>query len=411
MKLTYFHFYTLVSYLIFVSSQTLEFTQHPNAVYYTYTGIPLVIQCNSTGDQIIYRRNNVAVRTTTTNQAHTQNSPMVDVDGSAAGVYWDCQTSDNDGEILSSRAIVYWAKFKDSSTSDQIVTVRGTVNSYLPCDFFNGSLPTPVIGWELNGIPIVNPSILPGSNSLLLLSSDVVNGAEYRCFLENRYGDPTDRIQANAQYTLSVVGQNIFSLPPLVFPSTDITSTVGDILHLECVPYAASCSWEYFIEGDWLPVPVVDNQQFPSNLLSVTVTTDTPTLYRAILAGDIQDTRTLTIYQVPEVVSSIEGELIEYELQTISIYCQTSGVPVPTIEMYKDGVLLENGAKYTLTTSGNTTTLEIADLTDSDTGYYTCRADNSEASAVANGRITVRDAVPPSFSQHPTPDFIDAITM
>ena len=55
-------------------------------------------------------------------------------------------------------------------------------------------------------------------------------------------------------------------------------------------------------------------------------------------------------------------------------------------------MLIQNQAnKYTLTTAG-TTTLEIQDLDNSDTGYYTCRADNSEASAAASGKITVRVA-------------------
>ena len=389
----YLQFYTLLCFVLFVSSQNLEFIQQPEAVYYIHTSVPLVIQCNSTGSVVTYRRDNTAVRTTVVNEAYTQSTPVEDTDGSEAGIQWDCQASNDDGVIVSSRAIVYWAKFEDTGSSAQRgITIRNTVSSYLPCNFFNGSLPPPVIAWEKNDVVITSPKILPGSNSLLLQASDAANGDKYRCILLNRYGDPNNRVPAITEYVLNVVSENTFTLPHLAFPSNDFTSTVGDTIHFECVAYRFSCDWQVNTGGDsW--VNIVGSLPYTSNLFSVTVTADTLTMYRANIAGDLEDTRTLTIYQRPKVVSSIVADFIEYEQQTISINCQRSGIPDPTVNIYKDSVLIQNQVdKYALSTAGNTTTLEIQDIDSTDTGYYTCRADNSEASAAASGKITVRVA-------------------
>ena len=136
-----------------------------------------------------------------------------------------------------------------------------------------------------------------------------------------------------------------------------------------------------------------DNSQYSGVELSLTVASDTPTEYRAVLGGIIRPTRTLTIYELPRVVSSIEGELVEYVQQTITISCERSGFPDPTVELYQGSVLVgDHAGKYSFTTVGNTTTLEIQDLDSLDEGYYTCRADSSQASAVASGRIIVRVA-------------------
>ena len=74
--MNYFRFYTLLCFALFVSSQNLEFTQQPEAVYYAYSTVPLVIQCISTGSMITYRRDNANIGVTTTNEAYTQNTPV-----------------------------------------------------------------------------------------------------------------------------------------------------------------------------------------------------------------------------------------------------------------------------------------------------------------------------------------------
>ena len=393
MKFRNFELCILLAYVASVYSQTLYFTQQPEAVYYAHSSIPFVIQCKSTGIRITYRRSNVALGTTNSNESYTRPTPEEGLDGSEGGVIWDCLTSDDNGVIVSSKAIVYWAKFVDSSSSGETtVTLLDTVNAYLPCNFFNESLPPPVIGWEKGGSPIANAKILAGSNSLLLGIFEAVIDDTYSCFLENRFGNPSNRIQATQTYKISAVSSNTFSVPPLVYPYSDFTSTVGENIYFECVGYTQNCVWQQKVGGAWENIPT-DNSQYSGVELSLTVASDTPTEYRVVLGGTIQPTRTLTIYELPRVVSSIEGALVEYEQQTITISCERSGFPDPTVELYQGSVLVgDQAGKYSFTTVGNTTTLEIQDLDSLDTGYYTCRADSSQASAVASGRIIVRVA-------------------
>ena len=386
----------LFAYLVSVYSQALYFTQQPDAVYYAHSSVPFVIQCRSTGSEIKYRRDNVALSTTLSNGSFTRDTPVEGVDGSEEGIIWDCLSSESDGngEIVSSSARVYWAKFVDSGSSAvETVTLWDTVSSYLPCNFFNGSLPPPVISWQKGGISIVGAKILAGSNSLLLGSSEAADGDTYRCLLDNQYGGTGGSgVPAVTSYTISLATDATFSLDPLVYPNLDFTRTIGDTIYLECVGYTQSCTWQHKVGGTWGAVPTGSSEYFGAEL-SVVVAADTPTEYRAFLGGVVQGVRTLTIYELPEVVSSIEGEFVEYEQQTITINCTSSGVPEPTVEMYHNSVLLGNQAdKHTLTTAGDTTTLEILNLETSDGGYYTCRADNSEASSVKSGRIIVRVA-------------------
>ena len=257
----YFQFYTLLLFALLVSSQNLEFTQQPAAVYYTHTNVPLVIQCSSTGTTITYRRDNTLIHVSTSNEAYTQNTPVEDTDGSEEGVPWDCQASNDDGIIVSSRAIVYWAKFVDTGTAGRdTVTLLSTVNAFLPCNFFNGSSPPPVIGWQKNNVEMIDPKILPGSNSLLLQPSDITDGDTYRCVLLNQYGDPTSSIQANRDYELDVVGTNTFSIPHLDFPSSDFTSTIGDTIY-ECVGYTSIVSVSLYATGR---IPVLITAISPS---------------------------------------------------------------------------------------------------------------------------------------------------
>ena len=383
----------LLTLSVSVYSQTLLFTQQPNASYYVHTSVPLVIQCASTGTQITYRRENTAISTTPNNEAYTL-TPVENTDASDSGVEWDCLAEDSSGFIVSSRALVFWARFSDSGSSTgnpQKIDVKSTVNSYLPCNFFNESVPTPTVTWMMNGTLISNPKILPGSNSLFLLTTDITSDpfAIYRCVLTNREGG-TVQEQALRIYQLRV---SQTSIQPLIYPDNDITVTAGDTVYFECVGHASVCTWEQLSSGGWIHLSTVANVlvQYSSALISFQIATDTPTQYRAVLAGNIQTPITITINESPNVISSIQGMLVEYEQQNISIYCETTGAPTPTIVWYHNNLLVQNLAnKYTLTTGGNRSTLQIQTLDNDDSGYYTCRADNSFDSAVVTSRLNVR---------------------
>ena len=91
----------------------------------------------------------------------------------------------------------------------------------------------------------------------------------------------------------------------------------------------------------------------------------------------------------PQVVDQTRNEG-----QSASFTCQATGQPVPTISWYFNGILLGNGAKYTISeTSVNTTTisstLTIMSAQSSDVGTYTCNATNVVSTDTSSGVLTV----------------------
>ena len=389
----YFLIHLFLSLSVSVHSQTLMFSQQPEAYYYVHTNVPLVIQCASTGTMITYRRANSGVSTTTSNAAYTQSTPVLNVDASENGVEWDCLAEDGSGNIVSSRARVFWSTFSDSSSSTGNplqIDVRNTVPSYLPCNFFNESTPTPTVTWLRNGASFTSNN-LPGSNSLFLERTEITTNptATYRCVLTNHLGGSGTAEQANREYQLRVTFSNTFQ--SYFFPDTDITVTAGDTIYFECIGITVQCVWQQFSNGVWGNLPNTAVEQYSGALISFQITTESSTQYRVLLAADNQASITVTINELPNVVSSIQGTLVEYEQQDISIYCESTGIPTTVITWYRNELLVQNQAnKYTLTSAGNRSTLHIQNLANSDSGYYTCRADSLIGSDVVISRLNVR---------------------
>ena len=79
-----------------------------------------------------------------------------------------------------------------------------------------------------------------------------------------------------------------------------------------------------------------------------------------------------------------DGVAVEKERgQNISFNCTAEGIPMPTIVWRKDGQLIIQNNKRHISSksstgfhSGVTSTLIISDVTGSDNGSYSCRADN-----------------------------------
>ena len=390
----YCFIHLFLSLSVSVHSQTLMFSQQPEAYYYVHTNVPLVIQCASTGTMITYRRANSGVSTTTSNAAYTQSTPVENVDASIAGVDWDCLAEDGSGNIVSSRARVFWSTFSDSSstTGNPLqIDVRNTAPSYLPCNSFDESTPTPTVTWLRNGVSFTANNLL-GSNSLFLERTEITANptATYRCVLTNHLGGSGTAEQASREYQLRV-STTSSTFPAHYFPNTDITVTAGDTIYFECVGMGVACSWEQFSNGVWGPLPNTAVEQYSGALTSFQIMTESSTQYRATVGLNIQASITVTISELPNVVSGIQGMLVEYEQQDISIYCESTGIPTTVITWYRNELLVQNQAnKYTLTSAGNRSTLHIQNLANSDSGYYTCRADSLIGSDVVISRLNVR---------------------
>ncbi|CAH1789046.1 unnamed protein product, partial [Owenia fusiformis] len=72
--------------------------------------------------------------------------------------------------------------------------------------------------------------------------------------------------------------------------------------------------------------------------------------------------------------------------------CKAQGQPRPTATWYKDGVQLEAGEKYAISSHEGTLTLYVHDLTGHDAGQYTCQISNDLGSCSTTGDLIVQGA-------------------
>ena len=91
----------------------------------------------------------------------------------------------------------------------------------------------------------------------------------------------------------------------------------------------------------------------------------------------------------PEMIDEIRSEG-----DNVSLTCQATGKPVPTISWYFNNTLLVGGMKHTISdilvnTTTISSTLTIMSVESSDVGTYTCNATNVVSTDTSSGVLTV----------------------
>ena len=87
--------------------------------------------------------------------------------------------------------------------------------------------------------------------------------------------------------------------------------------------------------------------------------------------------------------------MLENETNPITFNCQAIGEPVPNIDWYFKGVMINvsNASKYNISNTSNETTvtslLMISNIKSSDVGTYTCVAENIIGTDQSPGILTV----------------------
>ena len=80
--------------------------------------------------------------------------------------------------------------------------------------------------------------------------------------------------------------------------------------------------------------------------------------------------------------------------QSASFSCNVSGEPTPTIMWQFNGVKVNESSKYTISmsSSGNVimSMLTVSDLMTTDSGTYTCSAENNHFNETASAQLTVQ---------------------
>ncbi|XP_039299676.1 peroxidasin homolog, partial [Nilaparvata lugens] len=103
-----------------------------------------------------------------------------------------------------------------------------------------------------------------------------------------------------------------------------------------------------------------------------------------------------TFVTTPENLTTKSGSLAR-------LRCVAEGSPAPVITWFKDGNTVTPATRFSILEGGST--LEIRDLKESDSGLYTCLAQNQVGSAEANADLRVKGfgSRPPRILLRPYP--------
>lgn len=87
--------------------------------------------------------------------------------------------------------------------------------------------------------------------------------------------------------------------------------------------------------------------------------------------------------------------------------CEVGCNPKPTIQWKFNGKPIEDGGRYKIKSNGNTRTLLVKKLTDSDAGVYECIASNKEGSGSSKANLEIVEFIEKGRSD--APEFLKKI--
>ncbi|XP_035291447.1 hemicentin-1 [Anguilla anguilla] len=267
---------------------------------------------------------------------------------------------------------------------EEMSVIEGHMVSLL-CDV--QAYPPPDITWTKDGEALqfsTGIHILPGGQMLQLPRARVQDAGQYVCTATNRAGQNQKSIQ------LSVY------VPPVLKPRTDsepefVTPQVGTFVSLRCEAEGKpepEVTWYrnglqlaqgsgLRVEGHLLKiqgVQVADNGIYTCKVSNI--------------AGQVDRTFRLTVHVPPALNEPLQETLVQTQGSHITLLCEATGVPAPSIAWMKDGVPIESSVQWKWSVRGSR--LELGPLQLSHAGTYTCVAKNSEGEIHKDYSLTVQ---------------------
>ncbi|KAL4660770.1 hemicentin-1-like [Arapaima gigas] len=267
---------------------------------------------------------------------------------------------------------------------EQASVIEGHMVSLL-CDV--QAYPPPEITWTRDGQPLhssVGIHILPGGQMLQLQRARLQDAGQYVCTATNSAGQDQKSIE------LSVY------VPPSLKPRIDsesevVTPQVGSSVSLRCdaqgVP-EPEVTWYrnglqlvpgngVKMEGGLLEMKGV--QVGDSGIYTCTVSN---------IAGQIDRSFRLSVHVAPVLEDALQETLTHNVGSHVTLLCEATGFPSPTITWLKDGTPLESNRQWKWMVQGNR--LELGPLQPSHAGTYTCIAKNQEGETRKEYSLTVQ---------------------
>ncbi|XP_061624718.1 hemicentin-1 isoform X2 [Phyllopteryx taeniolatus] len=283
-----------------------------------------------------------------------------------------------------------------SPKEEELSVTEGHMVSLL-CDV--QAYPPPEITWTKDGQILHFNSgihILPGGQMLQLPRARVEDAGQYVCTATNSAG------QDQKSLVLSVYV--VPTLKPRLDAESDVvTPQLGSSVTLQCEAHGVpepEVTW--YKNG--LQLATGNGLKTDRHQLEITgvqmADGGTYTCKVSNVAGQVDRTFRLAVY-VPPVLDGPVQEALNFTLGShVSLRCEASGVPVPSITWLKDGTPIESSLQWQWSSRGNR--LELGPLTLSHAGTYTCVAKNSEGQEQKDYILSVQVSPTILGSDHPS---------
>ncbi|XP_053098888.1 hemicentin-1 isoform X3 [Hemicordylus capensis] len=260
----------------------------------------------------------------------------------------------------------------------------------LPCEAVG--TPHPIITWQKEGISVITTgnsyTILPGG-SLQIARATTEDAGTYICVAQNPAGTALGKIKLKVQ------------VPPAIKPHPEEYVIIVD------KPATLLC------ESEGYPAPQIawhkDGQQIIESMRQRILSTgalqfafaqpsDTGryTCTATNVAGSSSSSMELTVY-VPPKIRSTEAHYTVVENSRVVLSCVADGIPIPSVNWKKDGIILMNTVgKHTAAPYGD---LTVDNTVPEDSGSYTCIASNVAGEDTHTVSLVVH--VLPTFTELP----------
>uniref|UniRef100_A0A8C9DA08 Sidekick cell adhesion molecule 1 n=1 Tax=Panthera leo TaxID=9689 RepID=A0A8C9DA08_PANLE len=321
--------------------------------------------------------------------------------------FYRCVVRNRMGALLQRRSevqVAYMGNFMDTDQRKTVSQGHAAVLDFLPIS----SCPRPQVTWFREGHKIVPSSriAITLENQLVILAATSGDARVYYAQAVNeRNGDS----KTSPLVHLSVAGDAGAPetvAPVIVIPPGNRSVVAGSSeITLECVANARPVE---LLSVNWKRngVRVTSGLHGFGRRLTISNPTSADTgayVCEATLTGSTFEPATakafLSIIEPPYFTAEPERRILVDVEETVDIVCRAMGVPLPTLQWYKDAVSISklHNPRYKMLASGG---LRIQHLRPEDSGIFQCFASNEGGEIQTHTYLDVTN-VAPAFTQLP----------
>jgi hypothetical protein len=316
--------------------------------------------------------------------------PSVNADHS--GTY-QCFVNNSVGVVASNSVTVEIAALDDFVGSDGLLRLSKPLGDYvvLPCNPPR-SIPEATIYWTENRIKLDLNT--PGSKAMVTLNHDLVlsplsSAGAYGCVAENEFLKLTKR---RVETFVAYSGTTTQSLQ-ILYPPTDTEVVLGGTAVFQCIAVdkvVPTIEWKKIGHNSLAHPRVYTDENDRKLVISNAVAADGGT-YKCVVSKSEISSAKLTVL-VPPIIHEGPHDINSTIGETISLSCNTSGVPPPTVSWFKNGQNLISGTGTV--TVGLDHTLVLTGVQEGDSGAYQCRSSNKAGIALYSAAVLVKGFSP-----------------